>query len=136
MTYDLFSRYQISISIIFYILKYLPRDKDRDACPSNGCCYFKKEKAGCRSNCAQHTKARCFLIFLFLFAQAGWWFTGCWYALLTAGYSNANGNGTTLTSSDGSGRSSPVTKPYPSIVWRDPSTWGEFNAVKFTLKLK
>ena len=134
----IYGKYQISISNIFHILKYLLRDKDRDACPSNGCCYFKKEKAGCPSNCAQHTKAGCFLICPFLFAQAGWWFTGCWTALLTAGYGNANGNGTTLTSSDGSTRPEAiaVTLPYPSIVWRDPSTWGQFDAVKFTLKLK
>ena len=111
--------YQISISMIFQILKYLLRDKDQDNWPSFNCA-------------AQYAKASCwstnFLICPLFFAQAGWWFNSCFYAILTTG-------ATTIVTYN------PTTyHTNPSIMWSGSrfkqNNWLKFSAGKFTLKLK
>ena len=65
------------------------------------------------------------LFALFLFAQAGWWFKSCYYAILTTG-------ATTIVTYN------PNTyHTNPSIMWSNyVGKWLKFSAGKFTLKLK
>ena len=105
------------IKSILDILKYIPRDKRQDLAPYN---------------CAQHFRvAYCFNIFLiwpFLFSQAGWWFNYCYYALLTA---TSVGPESTYETS-------------PYLVWQLGAyaygtswrNWYKYSQAKFTLKLK
>ena len=117
--------------MIFQILKYLLRDKDQDNWPSFNCA-------------AQYAKASCwstnFLICPLFFAQAGWWFNTCFYAILTTGATTiATYTYTTFPT---------YTTEYhtdPRIMWDNnaldttnpkPNNWLKFSAGKFTLKLK